>query len=232
MTDPDSSNPKKPRKVRRDKGQTLLTQRDLAVLNWIGEQYSARLDQVQRLLGKQALRETQVEGQVSPGTAKRVVNRWERAGWVQSQRFLYAQPSWVWLTKAGLAQLKLPYRAWKPSVGALEHHYQVNQVRLFVEELLGSEARWLGERHLRREQPQAWHHADAQVEFEGLVGIEVELSRKKPETLAVILAQLSHDYDAVLYFTYPAIRPLVENALQGLALDQQKKFKIYTLEEM
>src|SRR6266568_8461087 len=47
-------NKKARRKTRCDKGQIQLTDRDLWVLHWIAEQYAARLDQVQNLLGQEA----------------------------------------------------------------------------------------------------------------------------------------------------------------------------------
>jgi len=43
---------KKQRKVRRDKGLIMATERDLACLTWIGEMYAARVDQVRRLISR------------------------------------------------------------------------------------------------------------------------------------------------------------------------------------
>jgi hypothetical protein len=43
---------KQPRKPRCDRGQIQVTERDLWVLRWIGEQYAVRLDHLQELLGR------------------------------------------------------------------------------------------------------------------------------------------------------------------------------------
>src|SRR5258708_38736594 len=49
---PTSAGRKWSRKERRDKGKKLIKRRDLIVLEWIAQQYAARLDHVRELLGR------------------------------------------------------------------------------------------------------------------------------------------------------------------------------------
>src|SRR3712207_3703396 len=99
---PDINNPAPTRIQRSDKGRITLTSRDLSVLPWIGEQYSARLDQVAWLLGREAQRATQQPGLVGTTTAQRVVRRWQAAGVVKSKYLIAREPPWVYLTRKGL----------------------------------------------------------------------------------------------------------------------------------
>ena len=70
----------------------------------------------------------------------------------------------------------------------LDHLYWVNQVRLYCERKRGGEMVWRGERELRRTR-QA-HQVDAEIETaQGVIGVEVELTRKKLEVIQAIVEQ-------------------------------------------
>jgi hypothetical protein len=103
------------RRERSDKGKVTITPRDAVVLKWIGEQYAVRLDQLQMLLGHRAQAPTQADGLVSADTARRVITRWAKAGWVEHRRVFHRQPEWVWLTRAGMRLAGLEYFAGQPS---------------------------------------------------------------------------------------------------------------------
>ena len=62
------------RKERSDKGSIKITERDLSVLRFIGEQYAVRADQLARLLKRPA------EGALSESGTRAVFTRWEKAG--------------------------------------------------------------------------------------------------------------------------------------------------------
>jgi hypothetical protein len=157
MADQAENDQERQRKERRDKGRTLITERDLKLLPWIGEQYAVRLDQLQKLLGRDAKRKTLEEGMVSATTAQRVVERWVELGFVEQQKFFYKEPAWLWVSRIGIRQLGLVYRYWEPTVTALEHIYWINQVRLVVEG--GRKGiTWRSERELRHDRQKKPFH--------------------------------------------------------------------------
>lgn len=221
---------KRERKERRDKGQIRLTPRDLSVLHWIGEQYGVRLDQLRRLLGRDAQRETKVEGLVAAGTAKRVVKRWRKAGLAERQKFFHKEPSWIWLTRKGLSQFELPYSFWEPNVVTLKHIYWVNQARLYIEKRRGRDILWWSERDIKQMRNSQGHYVDAEVEIDGnVVGLEVELTPKKLRDLKSILVSLAKEYTTIWYFTNSATRNMVERNIAKLPASSKRKFRIYDL---
>jgi DNA-binding MarR family transcriptional regulator len=68
-----------------------LRRRDIEVLGWLGEQYGARVDQLELLIG------------CGPRTVQRTVARLHAAGLVQTRRLLVGEPAWVTPTGAGMA---------------------------------------------------------------------------------------------------------------------------------
>jgi Mn-dependent DtxR family transcriptional regulator len=60
-------------------------------LGWLGEQYGARVDQLELLIG------------CGPRTVQRTVARLHAAGLVQTRRLLVGEPAWVTPTGAGMA---------------------------------------------------------------------------------------------------------------------------------
>ena len=100
------------RQRRHDAGMIQLTERDMWVLMWIGQQYTVRADQLQGLLGRDPQGTVQVSGVLGKPTVERVIRRWRQAGWVEARQILAREPIWVWLTRSGLQQMGLPYRVW------------------------------------------------------------------------------------------------------------------------
>ena len=87
------------------------TERDVFLLTWIGEQFALPLDQLLALMNrwKQDEEPDWGPGSLSEETAKWLLKRWDRAGWVEHRKLLAGRPQWVWLSKAGLADMGLGY---------------------------------------------------------------------------------------------------------------------------
>jgi hypothetical protein len=186
-----------PRKKRHDAGKILLGERDVMALTWIGHQYGIRLDQLQVLLGRQPGPSAAQPGKMSEGAARDVVKRWEKAGLVRAERLLAKEPFWVWLTKAGLHKMSLPYRyrdLEQSSRDDLPHLYAINAVRLTREQERGGQ--WISQRQFlhawlpspgkhRLQRPDALFYQD-----EECIAITVELSLKPSASLSKKLITL------------------------------------------
>ena len=221
---------------RRDKGRRLLTERDRVVLTWMAEQYGAPVDQLQRLLARDPGRQLVTEGSVSLSGARHVVRRWEEGGYAESRKFFFKEQPWVWPTRKVLQHLRLDLPVYTPTVGLLDHHRWVNETRLYLEgPHYPGQVTWRAERFLKSRDARSGevHYADAEAEVgDTTVAIEVELSKKKPVDLRVILGDLIARYEVVFYFANEAARPAVEQAIQSLAPDRQDQVEIYALEKL
>jgi hypothetical protein len=98
----------------------LLHLRDLVLLGWLAEQYAARTDQLEVLLG------------CGPRSVQRVLARLRDGGLVSTHRVLVGQPAWVTPTRAGLRACGSQYKVWQPKLGVLLHTAAVNDVRLHI----------------------------------------------------------------------------------------------------
>jgi hypothetical protein len=180
-------------------------------LYWIAEEYAARLDQLQRVLGHQIDCDAKDEHGMSENATRLIVNRWKRAHLVEYRKFTAEDPGWVWLTAHGMWQLGLPYKAYEPSLSKLEHRFMVNEVRLMLEEELPNGS-WLCKRDVRAVVSSIKGHAPSHLpdaEFvtkEGTIAIEVELSAKKPAELQRVLQELTAIYSQVWYYVTDATR--------------------------
>jgi hypothetical protein len=169
-------------------GHETLRRRDLDLLAWLGEQYGARVDQLEMLLG------------CGPRTVQRVVGRLRDAGLVTTRRLLVGEPAWVIPTGAGLRAADLGYGMWQPRIGLLAHVAAVNDVRLHVQ-ARAPQSEWVPERLLARERAAGQHLPDGVVLTDGQrVAIEVELTIKSQRRVTAILDELTGRYDTVLYF--------------------------------
>ena len=178
--------------ARRSGGHATLRRRDLEVLGWLGEQYGARVDQLEVLLG------------CGPRTVQRVTGRLRDAGLLTTRRLLVGDPAWVIPTGAGLRAAGQHYGSWHPRVGLLAHVAAVNDVRLHVQ-ARSPESEWIPERLLARERQAGAHLPDGAVITDGRrVAIEVELTIKSQRRVTAILDELTARFDAVLYFCAPA----------------------------
>jgi hypothetical protein len=181
-----------------------LRRRDVELLSWLGEQYAARLDQVEAFEG------------CGTRTAQRTVARLRDAGLVATRRILVGEPAWVLPTSTGLRLARSPFSPWQPRLGLLSHVAAVNDVRLHVQSrAAGSE--WVSERALLRERRAGQHLPDGVLLLDGRrVAIEVELTVKSRRRVSAILDELTGRFDAVVYFcTPPTERLLSEFAGTG-----------------
>ncbi|MBW3614418.1 MAG: hypothetical protein KY439_03800 [Actinobacteria bacterium] len=170
-----------------------ITDRDIDVVGWIGDQYAVRLDVIRWLLGGAT--------PLSESRTRAVVARWQRAGLVESRRFFAGQPAFVWPTRGGLRLVRPGWRHRRPTVALLAHHHAVAQVRLHIESR-GQGTDWVCERTLYRQRlaPGA-HVADGTfVSRRGpITAVEVELTVKGADRLRDIVRDLTLDHEAVLY---------------------------------
>jgi len=190
--------------ARRAAGEGLRA-RDLEVLRWVCEQYGARTDQLEVLLG------------TGPRSVQRLLVRLREAGLVQVRRVLVGEAAWVIPTRMGLRAAGHGFGIWQLRLGGLMHVAAVNDVRLHIGER-SAESEWVCERTLAKERRPGEHLADAIViTGDGRrVAIEVELTVKSRQRVRLILDDLSARHDAVLYFCAPGpYRQLSELAREG-----------------
>src|SRR3954452_709954 len=155
---------------RADAGLIRVTERDLVLLRWVGDQYAVALPQLARLMGR------------SEHAARWLRARWQRAGWAQGRTLLVGRPVFVWPTRDGSRVAGAGFKVWEPNAGALAHIEAVNDVRLLVAQRR-PEAVWVCERELTA-RPLAGapgvraHRPDAVVQVDGgrRVAVEVELT--------------------------------------------------------
>ena len=173
----------------------LVTERDIAVLRWIGEQFAVRADVIRWLLGG--------DRPLSEGRTRQVIDRWRRAGLVNQRRFFLGAEPVVWPTREGLRLVLDGYRARTPALSMLAHIHAVSLVRLGLERK-GSGQEWVPERALYRARPSPDVHV-ADGEYRDPAGhrtaVEVELTVKAGERLRRIIGDLTLEYDRVVYVT-------------------------------
>jgi hypothetical protein len=155
---------------------------------WLAEQYGARADQLEILMGR------------GPRTVQRTVARLRAAGIVRTQKMIVGEPAWVTPTVAGIAACCPGFGVWRPRIGLLAHVAAVNDVRLHVQARAPATV-WVPERVLAKERGVGEHLLDGvAITADRRVAIEVELTAKSHRRITAILDELAGRYDAVLYF--------------------------------
>jgi len=169
----------------------LLRRRDLEVLAWVAEQYAARVDQLEMLMG------------CGPRTVQRTLARMREAELITTRRVLAGEPAWVFPTAKGLRACGSTFGVWSPRIGLLAHVVAVNDVRLYVR-ARSSGSEWIPERVLARDRRAGEHLPDGVVLTDRQrVAVEVELTVKSRRRVTGILDELSGRFDAVVYFCAP-----------------------------
>src|SRR5215207_9364105 len=87
-----------------------ITERDVAALCWLGQQYAARSDVLRVLLGRLSPGSPKVTGQLSEQTLRQILGRWEDRGLIARDRLLGYQ--WVAPTAKAVRLVGLDVRAW------------------------------------------------------------------------------------------------------------------------
>jgi hypothetical protein len=184
------------------------TARDLAVLRFVGEQYTARVDVAAVLLARLA---PEPVGQLSRRTVRQRLSRWEQAGWTSRRRML--GHTWVLPTRAGMRLAGLELDPWMPALDRLAHHHAAAVVRLHREPVPG-QGGWVCERELwRRRGKASWHLADGALpapvpaSWRGIDQawelVEVELTQKaRPRVVAALKTRPPHT--ALVTYYVPA----------------------------
>ena len=225
-------------KRRSDYGTVRTTQRDLDLLRWIGEQFAVNTDQLKILMNRwKRTHEPEWQGEsLSDETVKALIKRWRDAGWVKSRKLLAREPAWVWLSKAGLADMGLEFPDYEPKVGRLNHIRLVNMVRLYTEKRLGDEVQWISERQINTERKEKGkrHKVDGEAVYQNtVIGVEVEQTQKSQRRLASIVRELQQDYEAVWYFVADKPMEAVREAISRVEgtdhQDAWRTFVIYPL---
>jgi hypothetical protein len=108
-----------------------ITDRDVAALRWLGQQYGARADVLRVLLGRLSPGSPRVEGQLGETTLRDVLDRWEDRGLICRDRLL--GHLWVAPTAKALRLVGLDVRAWSFVIPQLPHVHAVGIVRLALE---------------------------------------------------------------------------------------------------
>jgi hypothetical protein len=177
------------------------TERDLAALRFVGEQYAARLDVLALVLGRLSPATVRDAGRLGERTVRQRVERWEQAGWAERRRML--GHTWMLTTRAGLRLAGLELDPWTPALDRLAHHHAVAVVRLAREPVPG-QGGWVCERELWRRRGRAsWHMADGALPaaipagWQGISEawelVEVELHQKaRPRVVAALKTRPPH----------------------------------------
>lgn len=213
-------------KAKKEAPKYTLTARDIQVLTYIAEMYSTRLDVIQRLLGVRAgkgSKEQSQQGILTENRTARIIAKWRAMGLVETRKIVGDEPPYTWCTSKGLRAVGLDYRETPPALATVKHYHQVNIVRLYVENR-NPTATWQSERALRGEvesmdakERKGKHTPDGVLIFPSLhkFAIEIELTRKSNERLAIITTQLARDYEGVLYFVNDTTNSPVQEAVKA-----------------
>jgi hypothetical protein len=200
-----------------------ITDRDVAALRWLGQQYAARSDVLRVLLGRLSPGSPRIEGQLGETTLRDVLDRWEDRGLIARDRLL--GHLWVAPTIKALRLVGLDVRAWSFVIPQLAHVHAVGVVRLALEPTIPEGGRWLSERELRREAGKS-HVPDGAIQLPddpeaiagaGLYGedvdplpkrvaVEVELTRKGVARLREAWSRPRHGrWTRTVYYAPPEV---------------------------
>jgi hypothetical protein len=220
------------RRASRD-AEVNVTDRDVAALCWLGEQFCARADVLRVLLARLG---ALAGGQLAERTMRQIIERWEQSGLATRHRLLNHQ--WIVPTRKALHLVGLDVSYWSPVVPQLEHKHAVAIVRLALEPSIPAGGRWVSERELRREADRTnlpdgaieWpEDSDPRPVGRGLYGeevdrlpprvaVEVELTRKARAKLRDALKRPRHGrYLQVDYYASAEARSYLAAQVQRIA---------------
>jgi hypothetical protein len=225
-----------------------ITERDVAALCWLGQQYAARSDVLRVLLGRLSPGSPKVAGQLSEQTLRQILGRWEDRGLIARDRLLGFQ--WVAPTVKALRLVGLDVRGWSFVIPQLAHVHAVGVVRLALEPSIPEGGRWLSERELRREAGKS-HVPDAAIELpedptstpgSGLYGedvdplprrvaVEVELTRKGAARLREAWTRPRHGrWQRTVYYAPPEVAGYLTSQLARIR--PRHLIQVYPLPEV
>jgi hypothetical protein len=192
-----------------------ITERELTVLRWVGEQYAVPM----ALLAELVEREHQVPAGSAPRVARRMAERLASLGYAGRP---HAVGRW-WLvpTRAGLRAAGLEYETWKIA----EHEWSLNHLILCARLRLHlaaayPEAEWESDRAIRARRHGSGARvrlADGGLHFAdgGAVGVELERYVKKPSRYQGAVLDVDPAWtDGVWWFTPTAQVSLLTGRLR------------------
>ena len=182
-----------PRRRERPERVATLRRRDLDLVGWLGEQYGARTDQLEALLG------------CGPRTVQRVLARLRDSGLVTTRRLLVGEPAWVIPTTPGPARRGSELRA-------------VAAPNRAARSCRGRQRRATSRAGAAPRRANGYPSVSSRATVAPAstcptpscswtaqrVAIEVELTVKSARRITAILDELAGRFDAVLYFCAPA----------------------------
>jgi hypothetical protein len=209
-----------------------ITERDVAALVWLGQQYAARSDVLRVLLGRLSPGSPRVTGQLGEETLRQILDRWDERGLITRDRLLGYL--WVAPTARALRLVGLDMRAWSFVIPQLAHVHAVGVVRLALEPSIPPGGRWLSERELRGESTR--HVPDGAVELPddpdatgtGLYGqdvdplpkrvaVEVELTRKTAARLRENWQRPRHGrWQRTVYYAPPEVADYLASQVERI----------------
>lgn len=153
--------------------------------------------------------------EMRPSALVPVVDRLERLGLVHQERFLVSERHpWFWPTRAGVKLDGRGYRFCQPAVARLQHMAWVAATRATCV-VSDPGVVWVSERELSKMSGRAQHHlADGALVFpDGLVPVEVEVTRKDLYKVVANMGSLVERFGGGRYYCSEAARPGVQRAV-------------------
>lgn len=197
------TNTKSPSSSVKSNPASRLGDRGFQVLGLVCEELAIRVDLAARILG------------MKPSAVVPIVNRLERLGLVEQERFLVREDhAWFWPTRAGVRLDGRGYCFCEPAVGRLQHLAWVAGTRATCVQT-DPEAEWVPERLLSKMDGRSKQHlADSALVFaDGLVPVEVEVTRKDLYKVVANMASLVENFGGGRYYCSEAARPGVQRAV-------------------
>jgi hypothetical protein len=188
-----------------------ITERELTVLRWVGEQYAVPMALLAELVGR--------DPAVGPASAPRLAERLAGLGYAGRP---HAVGRW-WLvpTRTGLRAAGLDYQAWDITAHewSLNHLILCARLRLHLEQAT-PEAWWESDRAIRARRHGSGARvriADGGLHFDagGSVGVELERYVKKPPRYQAAVLDVDPAWtQGVWWFTPPERVPLLAERLR------------------
>ncbi len=222
------------RKTRKDKDQPQWKKRDGYFLEYVGQMRAINFNQARRLLARKS--EYEVEnGMLSVSRTSGIIDRYtaKNVRFAVLKPAFHSEPRVIYLTRRGLTQAGLEYRAGAPSMRLLSHLFWIVEVRMKLEEE-HPKMEWISERSIqadqeRRRKGERLKHipdgilvlptADGTEEY---IDIEVQLSKPSPEAVEDVIDPYSSGSNYPLwYYVTKASRGVVKATYQEM-LEKQK----------
>jgi hypothetical protein len=201
----------------------LITDRDLQVLRFAGEQYGVSQPLAEELCAR--LAPAPLAAGARETTARRALARLDNSGFIERLR-VGRLGVWAVPTSRGLRMAGLPYGRWQPSAWKLRHIEAVSRLRLWLADR-EPKATSVCERELRHR----WHGSGARVRIAdgalvfpdgAAIGIECELNVKAAHRYQAVVADVDPAWSAGVWWFVPTAQvDLLRSRLQAVGAGAQ-----------